>query len=430
MDGAPERFLRSAVWHGGIGAAEAVLRAHPEVASSSVYAAAVLGDADGVRRFIEEDRELAVAQGGAHGWDALTYLCFSKYLRTGARCEAGFVEAARALLEGGASANTGFHEAGHQPEPAFESALYGAAGVAHSEALTRLLLAHGADPNDGEVPYHAPECYNNGALRALVESGRLTADSLATMLLRKHDWHDGEGVKYLLAHGADPNRMTHWGKTALHQAVLRDNDIGIIQAVLDAGGDALAPDRAGVTPAMLAARRGRGDVLQMLSDRGVAFLFSGADAVLAACAMGRQVTGDTAELLALGGKPLAEFAGNGNAAGVGRLLDLGVDANARYGEGDGYWQVARDSTALHVAAWRMRHDVVQLLLARGAAVDARDGEGRTALGLAVKACVDSYWSEKRSVASARALLEAGAEVSGYPCGWAEMDEVLREAGAR
>jgi hypothetical protein len=92
--------------------------------------------------------------------------------------------------------------------------------------------------------------------------------------------------------------------------------------------------------------------------------------------------------------------------------------------------VARDSTALHVAAWRMRHDVVQLLLARGAAVDARDGEGRTALGLAVKACVDSYWSEKRSVASARALLEAGAEVSGYPCGWAEMDEVLREAGAR
>ena len=118
------------------------------------------------------------------------------------------MRAATALLDAGASANTGFFDKDHQPAPEWESALYGAAGVAHHAGLTRLLLERGADPNDDEVPYHAPETHDNDALKVLVESGRLTADSLATMLLRKADWHDYDGLEYLLEHGADPNRMT------------------------------------------------------------------------------------------------------------------------------------------------------------------------------------------------------------------------------
>src|SRR4029077_942507 len=108
-----------------------------------------------------------------------------------------------------------------------EAAIYGAAGVAHNADLTRLLLERGADPNDEEVPYHAPETYDNAALKVLVESFKLTADSLATMLLRKTDWHDCDGLKYLLERGADPNRMTRWRKTAFHNAVLSDNDLAI-----------------------------------------------------------------------------------------------------------------------------------------------------------------------------------------------------------
>ena len=108
---------------------------------------------------------------------------FSKYLRLDRARSDGFVRAAKALLDAGASANTGFYEKNHQPEPEFESAIYGAAGVAHHAELTRLLLERGADPNDGETPYHTPESYDNGALKVLVESGKLTEDSLATMLL-------------------------------------------------------------------------------------------------------------------------------------------------------------------------------------------------------------------------------------------------------
>jgi len=100
---------------------------------------------------------------------------------------------------------------------------------------------------------------------------------------------------------------------------------------------------------------------------------------------------------------------------------------ALYREGDGYYGIAKESTALHVAAWRARPDVVKELIARGAPVNVGDGEGRTALQLAVKACVDSYWTELRSPASVRALLEAGASTEGIelPTGYGEIDELLR-----
>jgi ankyrin repeat protein len=135
-------------------------------------------------------------------------------------------------------------------------------------------------------------------------------------------------------------------------------------------------------------------------------------------------------VVAEGGRVLAEFAANGNAAGVRHLLDLGIPADARWAEGDGYWDLAPGSTALHAAAWRMEHAVVELLLARGAFPDARDDRGRTPLALAVKACVDSYWAEYRAPDSVRLLLAAGASVEGIPIpsGYDDVDRLLT-AGA-
>jgi ankyrin repeat protein len=409
--------------------AEAILAAHPEVAAGSIYAAAILGDDAGVRRFLSLDRANAAVKGGPHGWDALSYLCFSTYLRLDRAQSDGFVRAAMALLDAGASANTGFFEKNHQPEPVFESALYGAAGVAHHAELTRLLLEHGADPNDGETPYHAPEGYDNDALKVLVGSGKLTQDSLATMLHRKCDWHDYEGVQWLIEHGADPNHVTRWRRTALQQAILRDNSIEIIEALLDHGAD-------GRTGAAMAARRGRGDVLELLERRGVPMALDGVERLLAACARNdaagvRSIVdrepGLVGAVVAEGGKLLAEFAGIGNLEGVRHLLDLGVNAGARFPEDDVYWEIARDSTALHVAAWRARHATVKLLIDRGAPVNAHDGKGRTALALAVRACVDSYWAERRTAESVEALVRAGASTNGiaFPSGYAEVDELLR-----
>ncbi len=158
--------------------AEAILAAHPEVASSNIYTAAILGDVVGVRRFLALDARNAIAKGGPYGWDALTYLCFSKYLRLDRARSKGFLAAAKALLDAGASANTGWMEKSHEPHPEWESVIYGAAGIAQHPEVTRLLLERGADPNDGETPYHVPETYDNTILKILVESGKLNDDKL------------------------------------------------------------------------------------------------------------------------------------------------------------------------------------------------------------------------------------------------------------
>src|SRR2546430_8833357 len=96
-------FLLAATWHGTLESAAAVLAAHPEIASSDIYTAAVLGDAAAVQRFLALDPANAAAQGSPRGWDALTYLCFSKYLRLERARSEGFVRAARALLDAGRS---------------------------------------------------------------------------------------------------------------------------------------------------------------------------------------------------------------------------------------------------------------------------------------------------------------------------------------
>lgn len=428
--------------------AQAILASQPEVAAYNIYTAAVLGDDAAVRRFLALDPASTTAKGGPRGWDALTHLCFSRYLRLDPARSEGFVRAAAELLDAGSSPNSGWYERNHQPEPCWESVLYGAAGVAHHEGLTRLLLERGADPNDGETPYHAPESYEIGILKALVESGKLNEESLATILARKADWHHFEAIKWLLEQGVKPNRTTSWGKTALHSALLRDNALEIIEVLLDHGADPTILGDSGhgrrgplISSLTLAARRGRSDVLGAFERRGIPIELHGVDRLIAACTRGdadgiRSITNDdpalVSELIADGGTLLAEFAGNGNTPGVRSLLDLGVDIGALHTQGDVYFNVAPKSTALHVAAWRARHDMVRFLIDRGAPVDVPDGKGRTPLVLAVKACVDSYWTSRRSPESVVALLQAGASVDGvpYPSGYPEVDAELGSHGAQ
>jgi ankyrin repeat protein len=425
-------------WHGSgtLEAAQAILTQHPDVATSSIYTAAVLGDEASVRRFLGSDPGLATATGGPHGWDALTHLCFSRYLRLDASRSDAFVRTARALLDAGASANTGWQEPDHQPEPTFETAIYGAAGIARHVELTKLLLERGADPNDDETPYHVPETYDNAVLTVLLDSGKLNTESLGCLLLRKTDWHDLDGIRLILAHAANVSHVGRFGDNALHHAVRRDNRLAIVETLLDAGADATIPNRDGRTSIELAAQRGRGDVLALLEKRGVPLALHGVNRLIAACARDERDAikaiaaddpGLVPQLVEHGGTLLAQFAGVGNLAGVRNLLDCGVSAAAIYEEGDGYFGVARSSTALHVAAWRAWPEVVKELIARGTPVNATDARGRTALSLAVLACVDSFWTNRRSPDSVKALLDAGATVDGvkYPSGYDEVDRLLQ-----
>jgi ankyrin repeat protein len=221
----------------------------------------------------------------------------------------------------------------------------------------------------------------------------------------------------------------------MHHAIARDNRIEIIELLLDYGADPTMQED-GESAIAMAARRGRGDVLALFERRGVPIELEGVERLIAACARNDSQTVLSiaasapelvTELKADGAKLLVDFAGNGNTYGARHLIDLGVDVNARLNDRDGYWEVAPNSTALHVAAWRAQHSAVKLLIERGAQVNVADAKGSTPLGLAVRACVDSYWTGRRSPESVKALLDAGASATGvqFPSGYAEVDDLLR-----
>ncbi len=158
------------------------------------------------------------------------------------------------------------------------------------------------------------------------------------------------------------------------------------------------------------------------------------DRLIAACALddskaiheiAAEAPAHVREVVAQGGKLICEFAGTWNTPGVRHLLDLGVPVDARFA-GDGYWQLAPDTTALHVASWMGKTHTVKLLIERGADVNARDAQNRTPLQFAVRACVDSYWMDRRTPDTAAALLQAGAIPEGIklPTGYDEIDILL------
>lgn len=434
-------------WHGSgtLEQAELIRSRYPHVATASIYAAAVLADEKAVRAYLEENPALATAPGGPHGWDALTYLCFSRYLRLDPSRSEAFVATARVLLETGAGANTGWMETtdDEPPRPFLESVLYASAGLAHHPGLTRLLLEYGADPNDEETCYHAPESYDNNVVQILIDSGRCNERSLAWLAARKADWHDDKGLLLALDGGAKPNYMTHWKYSPFQHSIRRDNGLIMIQMFLDHGADPYLRNADHNRNAFqMAAYHGRGDILAEFERRGFAPNFDGPtpdlDGLVAACALAEKPRVQKLiaanpdlqrQLLQIGGALLARFAGAANLDGVRTLLELGVPVDALWPEGDPYFDLTRNSTALHVAAWRAHHDVVRELIARGAAVNAKNARGRTPLQLAVKACTDSYWMRRRKPDSVSALLAAGATTEGIrlPTGYDAIDELLRAA---
>ncbi|WP_205511277.1 ankyrin repeat domain-containing protein [Longitalea arenae] len=428
-------FIKAATWHGSLEEAEQLLASHPELATSDIHTAAITGQLDAVRGFLADDPANARALSAPYGGNALVYLCLSKYLQQDAGRSDDFVKTAQALLEAGADPNAGFMAEG--PYPGYETPLYGAAGVAHHAGLTKLLLDFGAEPNDEEAVYHSPETYDNAAMQLLVDTGKLTTENLSMMLIRKLDWHDYKGLQYLLDHGADPNGERKRGWHALHHALKRANALPFIALLLERGADPLLASN-GFTPVMMAACEGRNDVLDLFAEKGIPIQLDGVYRLIAACAKGdgdavQQIANESpalvTQLLAMGGELLARFSLCGNAAGVQQLLHLGIPADAPYRAGDGYYGIPIGSLPIHVAAWRGFPAVVQVLLNAGSPVDAPDKNGQRPLALAIKACVDSYWTERRSAGSVKALLAAGASARSiaYPCGYDEVDALLAAA---
>src|SRR5581483_1253216 len=228
-------------------------------------------------------------------------------------------------------------------------------------------------PNDEETCYHAPETYNNTVMRILIESGRCNERSLAWLAARKADWHDEKGLLLALDGGANPNYLTQWSHTPFQHSIRRDNGLVMIEMFLDHGADPyLRNSENGRNAFQMAAYHGRGDILRALETRGFSPKYDQPlDPLVAACARADRISVDQLlqefpllldELLRIGGTLLARFAGTANLEGVRMLLELGVPVDALWPGGDPYFDHTRNSTALHVAAWRAHHDVVRELV--------------------------------------------------------------------
>src|SRR5262249_35906195 len=105
---------------------------------------------------------------------------------------------------------------------------------------------------------------------------------------------------------------------------------------------------------------------------------------------------------------LADFAGAGNLAAVRLMLDLGFDPGMARAQPN--WVAGE--TALHVATARGRRSVAELLIERGAPLEAKRHGGWTPLGVAVR-CLEeqSEWTPNEYTLSiAEALIAAGASV--------------------
>ena len=157
-------FLQSACWdhhvhgkrthrmHDRI--AQRLLAAHPEIASDNIHTAVVCGNLPWVRRLLDERPEAAREAGGGRGWPPLLTLCYTRFTHEPTHRNA--VAMARLLLDHGANPND-FYMAG---DSAY-TALVGVAGEGeqdaprqpYASALFELLLERGARPFDIQVLY-------------------------------------------------------------------------------------------------------------------------------------------------------------------------------------------------------------------------------------------------------------------------------------
>src|SRR6266849_4187320 len=159
-----ETFLQSACWdhhvHGTADhrmydrAAQRILAQHPEIAHYSIYTAIVCGELTEVERIVRERPEAARESGGPRGWTPILYLAFTRF--THPKTIANALAIARVLLDHGANPND-FYKAGDSNY----TPLTGVAGEGeqdaprqpYAEALFDLLLQRGAEPFDNQVLY-------------------------------------------------------------------------------------------------------------------------------------------------------------------------------------------------------------------------------------------------------------------------------------
>lgn len=406
---AVEQFTRGSVTQ-RLGRAERLLALFPELVARDFHAALTFGHTTAVARHLAAQPALATRRGGPLDWEPLLYVAHSHW---GTKNPDALAATAELLLAHGADANTHTFHNGNPREPL--SALWAACCHARSLPLARLLLAHGAQPNDGESVYHAAEHGDVEMLDLLAAhgaaadggAGRERWNNTPLYFILGHyadlafDEKVRRGARWLLTHGANPNQVCYpdkSGETPLHAAA-RHWDGAMIELLLAHGADLHARRRDGRTALTLALLHGRTSAAEALRAAGADAALSPAEQFLTAC-----MRGDRAEAIRL--RDPAVIAAHPNLlaeagpAAAEAMLAAGFDVAATGGMGE---------TALHWACFAGDLAKAKLLLAHGAPLDLRDRQYQSLpLGWCHFAFVNQPAPQGDYLGVARALLEAGA----------------------
>ena len=353
-------------------AAQRMLANDPSIARDSVYTAIVCGDLEGVARVLAARPDAARTRGGSRDWTPILYLAYTRF--TDRRTIEHALPIARLLLDHGADPDD-FYMAGD----ARYSVLTGVAGEGEQDsprqpyaaALFDLLLQRGAEPFDTQVLYNTH--FSGEILWWLELVYKHTIDTPRGEAWKNPDWPMldmgayGSGARFLL------------------ETAIKKRNLPLADWVLAHGANPNAvPARDRRFP--------RGSLYETA-------LLEGAP--------------DFADLLARHGATRSAPALDAHE----RFFDacLRLDRAAAQQQLQAHPEYLHSPAPMFVAAKRDRPDVLALLLDLGYPLETRDGTGKRALHEAALA---------NALRAARFLVDRGAEIdpreSSYdntPIGW-------------
>ena len=395
------------------GRAARMLVATPEIADDFA-AAVILGDIGRVRGAIERDPSLVTRADAGSGWTALHAVCASRWHRLDPARADGLLAVARLLLDAGADPHAG--TGGRAGQPGAWTPLRCAVAGAANPPITRLLLDHGAVPDDHDLYLAAFGDDDHQCLRLLLDHTTDVAEIARTALAAPISTKDVDGVRLLLEAGADPRRYVADSAPpapVVYAAVRAGCTPELVELLLAHGAEPDTPGPDGRSPYALATGQGQADVAALLRRYGARDDAAGIDRFLSACMRADhadvhgQLARDPGLPARLTGaqqaRAMIQAAESGNTPAVALMLDLGFPLQARGAEDGG--------TALHAAAYAGSLSTVQLLIGRGADIEARDTTwDSTPLVWAIIGSGERPTSNHHPdwVATVRTLIEAGA----------------------
>jgi len=348
--------------------ARRILERAPGITEGNVYVAAAAADAGALRRALDADQGAASREGGPFRWEPLCYLAYARH--DPEISLAATLASAQLLLDAEADPNAGYLWHGLPTPFTVLTGVFGEGELGpvrqprhpHAQALARLLLAAGADPNDGQALYNRMFQPGNDHLKLLFEFGLGTGDggpwrrrlgdaldSPAEMVRGELAWAITHGmtdrVRLIVAHGVDLTAPLH-GVSAASMAATTGHPDLVDYLVAHGAPPPDLPQAEAFVAAVLAADQARLDEL-VADNPGLAAEMREARPAL--------ITWATA---------------CGNPAAVEILAGLGFDVNAR-----GRTDVPSDQpwqTALHKAAEDGNLELARTLLRLGADPNVRD----------------------------------------------------------